>query len=111
MSANPSTHADTQFKGPRAAESVERRKSTRQPLGAVGLLSAEGESQFKNQLEVLVLDVSLGGVGFRAPVAFRVGATYALRIGSGPLHLKARLRIVSSRNRDDGMFDVGAKFI
>ena len=111
MPANPTTQADTQFKAPRASEFVERRKSTRQPLGAVGLLSVDGDSEFKNQLEVLVLDVSLGGVGFRSPVAFRVGAVYALRIGSGPLHLKARLRIVSSRTRDDGMFDVGAKFI
>jgi len=53
----------------------------------------------------------LHGCAFRSPVAFRQGATYTMRIGTGPLHLTSTLRIISSRDRDDGFFDVGAKFV
>jgi hypothetical protein len=109
MSANPAQPIN-QTSAPRAADYLERRSSTRQPLGAVGVLAEESDLQFRNQLQVLVLNVSVGGVGFRSPVAFRPGATYAMRIGTGPLHLKARLQIISSRPREDGTFDVGAKF-
>jgi hypothetical protein len=108
MWAKPSTRAGN---GGESYQVQERRKSNRQPLGAAGLLTAEGNSQFKSQLQVLVVDVSLGGVGFRSPVAFRSGSIFALRIGSGPLHLSGRIRIISSRDREDGTYDVGAKFI
>jgi len=57
------------------------------------------------------MNVSLGGVGFRAPVEFRPGKIYMMRIGTGPLHLKAKGQIVSSREREDGTWDVGGKFI
>jgi hypothetical protein len=36
---------------------------------------------------------------------------YQMRIGSGPLHLTSRLKVVSSREREDGTWDVGAKFV
>ena len=90
---------------------MERRRSTRQMLGAVGVLAEDSDTLFRNQLQVLVMNVSVGGVGFRAPVPFRAGSIYAMRIGTGPLHLKARLQIISSRPRDDGTYDVGAKFV
>ena len=111
MSANPAIAPQEVSPGPSAAEYIERRRSNRQPLGAVGVLAEESDVQFSNQLQVLVMNVSLGGVGFRSPVAFRPGAVYAMRIGTGPLHLKAKLQIVSSRPREDGTFEVGAKFI
>jgi hypothetical protein len=88
----------------------DRRRGNRQPLGASGLLTAVGDAVDK-QLQVFVLNVSLHGVGFRAPVYFRPGAMYQMRIGSGPLHLTSRLKIVSSREREDGTWDVGAKFV
>ena len=56
-------------------------------------------------------NVSLGGVGFRSPIAFKPGAEFTLRIGSGPLHLQSKLRIISSRTREDGTYDVGGKFV
>ena len=93
------------------AEYIERRQHARQPFGAVGVIADDADPQFRNQLQVLVMNVSVGGVGFRAPVAFRPGSLYAMRIGTGPLNLKARLAIVSSRPRTDGTFDIGAKFI
>ena len=109
MSANPAIQPHTI--GPRAAEMVERRKNNRQGLGAVGVLSEESDANFQSQLQVLVMDVSVGGVGFRSPVAFRTGGIYCMRIGTGPLHLKSKMQIISSRPREDGTFDVGAKFV
>ena len=86
----------------------ERRRGNRQMLPVLGLLS---EANGDKQLEVTVLNVSPHGCAFRAPVAFRPGAVYTMRIGSGPLHLTSTIRIVSSRDRADGLFDVGAKFV
>jgi hypothetical protein len=86
----------------------ERRKGNRQPLGVVGMLT-EGNSDL--QLEVSVINVSLHGCAFRAPVAYRPGMVYTMRIGTGPLHLTSTIRIISSRDRADGFFDIGAKFV
>ena len=56
-------------------------------------------------------NVSLHGCAFTAPVGFRPGATYNMRIGTGALHLSSTIRIISSRDRIDGLFDIGAKFV
>jgi hypothetical protein len=86
----------------------ERRKANRQPLGVVGVLT---EANSDLQLTVTVLNVSLQGCAFRAPVAYRPGGVYTMRIGAGPLHLSSTVRIISSRDRADGFFDIGAKFV
>ncbi|MEA2709514.1 MAG: hypothetical protein QOF78_2115 [Phycisphaerales bacterium] len=87
----------------------DRRAGARQPLEALGVLSeTDGDDK---QLEVAVLNVSPHGCAFRSPVAFRPGAIYTMRIGTGPLYLASTLRIVSSRDRCDGFFEVGAKFV
>jgi hypothetical protein len=87
----------------------ERRRENRQPLGVLGILTETSDPEKK--LEVTVLNVSLHGCAFRAPVAYRQGATYTMRIGTGPLHLTSTIRIISSRDRADGFFDIGAKFV
>ena len=87
----------------------ERRTGSRQPLEVLGVLTELHAAD--KQLEVAVVNVSLHGVAFRAPVAFRPGAIYTMRIGTGPLHLASTLRIISSRDRADGLYDVGAKFV
>src|SRR5688572_19807489 len=87
----------------------ERRTGSRQPLEVLGVLTELNAAD--KQLEVAVLNVSLHGCAFRSPVAFRPGATYTMRIGTGPLHLTSTLRIISSRDRADGFYDVGAKFV
>ena len=87
----------------------ERRTGSRQPLEVLGVLTEQNAAD--KQLEVAVLNVSLHGCAFRSPVAFRQGALYTMRIGTGPFHLTSTLRIISSRDRADGFFDVGAKFV
>jgi hypothetical protein len=34
-----------------------------------------------------------------------------MRIGTGPLHLASTVRILACRDRADGTYDVGAKFV
>jgi hypothetical protein len=112
MSAIPATPIQKpRQEGPRAAQYVERRLNNRQSLSAVGVIADQSDVQFRNQLQVLVLNISTGGLGFRAPVPFRRGSLYGMKIGTGPLHLKARLQIVSSRAAPDGGFSVGARFV
>src|SRR6476620_5016153 len=83
----------------------DRRTSARQPMEAIGLIT---EIDGDKQLEVTIVNISAHGCGFRSPVPFRPGAVYTMRIGTGPLYLASTLQIVSSRDRGDGCFDVGA---
>jgi len=78
-----------------------------QPLEAVGVIT---EIDGDKQLEVAVTSVCPTGCTFRSPVAFRLGAIHTLRIGTGPLYLASTVQIVSSRDRSDGLVDVGANF-
>jgi hypothetical protein len=87
----------------------ERRRSTRESQLTVATLQpANGDASI--ELPVLVCNLSLGGVGFRASQRFQAGQTYRITLGAGPLFLNARLTIVSCRARADGTFDVGAAF-
>ena len=88
-----------------ATESIPR--SCPQPFAAIGVLrDIDGDKQ----LEVTVLAISSTCCTFRSPVGFRPGATHTLRIGTGPLYLASTLHIISSRDRTDGSFDIGATF-
>jgi hypothetical protein len=99
------------IEGPRSAEFIERRKNNRQALDVIGTLSEDATAHFRGHLQIMVLNVSPGGVGFGSPVAFRPGSVYAMRIGTGTIHLNAKLQIVSSKPNDDGTYAVGAKFL
>ena len=98
---------------PRSVESARprdrRHGGSRQSLEMLGLLIDARTPD--NQLEVAVLNVSPAGCAFRSPVAFRPGAVYTMRIGTGPLHLTSTIRIISSRGRADGLYEVGARFV
>src|SRR5688500_3522889 len=89
---------------------ADRRRSLRHPLGATGTVTLDSAADPK-QLQVMVLNVSLHGVGFRSPVEFKPGDTFDMRIGAGPLHLTSKFEVVSSRLRDDGTWDVGGRFV
>ena len=90
---------------------IDRRRSIRHPLGATGTVTLDESPTDPRQLQVMVMNVSLHGVGFRSAVAFTEGATFQMRIGAGPLHLSSRFQVVSSRMRGDGTWDVGGKFV
>ncbi len=61
-------------------------------------------------LELEVRNVSLHGAGLRSAAPMAVDEVYHLDMGPGPLKLHARVRVVASRQRRDGMWDVGVEF-
>lgn len=90
---------------------TDRRRSIRHPLGATGTVTFDDSPTDPRQLQVMVLNVSLHGVGFLSPVEFREGAVFQMRIGAGPLHLASKFQVVSSRKRQDGTWEVGGRFV
>jgi hypothetical protein len=107
--AAPTTSVNGQ--PPRDRGVIDRRRSIRHPLGATGTVTLDDSPTDPRQLQVMVMNVSLHGVGFRSPVEFREGETFQMRIGAGPLHLASKFQVVSSRMRGDGTWDVGGKFV
>ena len=79
------------------------------PFDAVGVLCDVDDAD--KQLHVTLVTLANDGCTFRSPVPFRPGTTYNLRIGTGPLYLASTLRIIASRDRSDGDFDVAANFV
>ena len=72
------------------------------------LQPASGDTQIDCQ--VLVCNLSLGGVGFCCKHKVRVGELYRITLGAGTFFLNARIRIMKVRSRADGQFDVGAAY-
>jgi hypothetical protein len=90
----------------------DRRRGTREPVSAKGLVSLDGGrsgDECEGQL-VEVADLSLYGVGFRSPVAFVEGAMHQILVMAGPLRMSSRIKIASARQGADGWFEVGAAF-
>ena len=102
--------ADRRTSADERRSGAERRRSLRQAHPTVATVTRLGIEP-AHALQVMVINVSLHGVGFRSPVSFEEGAVYRIRIGTGPLHLESRVRIVSSRQRVDGLHDVGGEFV
>jgi hypothetical protein len=93
-----------------AAAHDDRRRSVREPTGTLGVLLPLDAETSAPGLHVLVMNVSVHGVGFRSPVSHACSSLYNMKIGTGPLNLLSRIRIVSSRPRHDGLHDVGSEF-
>jgi hypothetical protein len=85
--------------------SADRRRELRRPSGAPATACRLVGGIELERHDVLVSDVSSRGVGLRSPVPLEKGCVYKLQ----PLGEQATLiRIVRSRKRADGNFDVGA---
>ena len=84
---------------------ADRRREVRQPSGSPAVACRLIGGKELDRHEVLVSDVSQRGAGLRSPVPLEKGAEYKLTIlGKEPWIV----RIVRSRPRLDGTFDVGA---
>ncbi|HEY8746544.1 MAG TPA: hypothetical protein VIM11_01120 [Tepidisphaeraceae bacterium] len=84
---------------------ADRRRESRRPAGAPAVASRLIGGKEIGRHEVLVSDVSSRGVGLRSAVPLDKGAEYKLQILGENAWL---IRIVRSRPRLDGTFDVGA---
>lgn len=84
---------------------ADRRRESRRPSGAPATASRVIHGKEFDHHDVLISDVSARGVGLRSPVPLEKGSIYKLQ----PLGEEATLvRVVRSRKRLDGSFDVGA---
>jgi hypothetical protein len=107
MSSEPSD----QFTGDFGAISIERRRSHREAVVAIGRLTPLDASDGDRALQVLVVDVSLHGCDFKSAISPRDGAFYRLDVNVGPLSLASRMRVIRIERRSDDTFEVGGEFI
>lgn len=87
-----------------------RRTSLRGSFLTQAVLTEPGEdSESQNQLKIA--DLVLTGLRFLSPVALRPGTVRQLRTnGADEAKLSSAIRVVSTRVRADGQFDVTAEF-
>jgi hypothetical protein len=85
--------------------SADRRRDSRQPSGEPATAARLIGGKELDKYDVLVSDISRRGVGLRSTVPLEKGCEYRLTIlGETP----TIIRVVRSRKRGDGAFDVGA---
>jgi hypothetical protein len=84
---------------------ADRRRDSRRPAGAPAAVARLIAGREVDRHEVLVSDVSARGVGLRSAMPLDKGSEYRLHVLGEPASL---IRIVRSRPRRDGTFDVGA---
>ncbi|MBC7785760.1 MAG: PilZ domain-containing protein [Burkholderiales bacterium] len=89
---------------------ADRRRSERQEKPTTAWLSAAATARQGNGNQVKVRDLSLHGVGLISDRPMQRHDTHWLVIADQSLRLSTRLRIVSSRQREDGEWDVGGEF-
>ncbi len=96
---------------PHPPRGADRRRSYRRPLGSAGTMTRIENGQFYGTLEVTVTDISAHGVGMRCVVGLELGTLHQLAIGAGGDAAPVTIEIVCSRDRGDGTFSIGAKYI
>ena len=85
-----------------------RRRSERKPYIIEGWLSRPNDPG--DEIEVVALNVSHHGIGFKMPQPLNLGEFFTMEIGLGEQRMISEVRVVSCRACDGGMFDVGAEF-
>jgi hypothetical protein len=90
---------------------ADRRRSARQERVVPAWLSERaGGAGKSSQQQVTVTNLSLHGVGFRSDKKIEPGGAHWIVIATDTLHLSTRLRVVSCRQREDNIFDIGCEF-
>ncbi len=90
---------------------IERRRSHRETVVAIGRLIPIDHSDEGRCIQVLITDLSLHGLDFRSAIAPRDGAFYRVEMSVGPLSLTSRLRVIRASMRSDGTYEIGAEFV
>jgi hypothetical protein len=90
---------------------ADRRRSARQERVVPAWLSERaGGAGKSSQEQVTVTNLSLYGVGFRSDKKIEPGGAHWIVIATDTLHLSTRLRVVSCRERENNVFEIGAEF-
>jgi ribosomal protein L3 len=94
-----------------SASTADRRRSARQERVVPAWLSERAGGAGKSgQQQVTVTNLSLHGVGFRSEKKIELGGAHWIVIATDTLHLSTRLRVVSCRERENNVFDIGGEF-
>lgn len=88
----------------------ERRRSERRPQHAEGWLSSPGGRSFTTGRRIVVIDLSLHGVGFASDHPCETGERHWVLIHRGPMRFSSRIRIASCRPAEDGQYTIGGEF-
>jgi hypothetical protein len=89
---------------------AERRRSRRLQVLLPATLQPVDDKNPALAMEMEVRNISLHGAALRCAAPLPEGEAFHLDIGPGPLKLHARIRIVASRQRRNGMWDIGVEF-
>jgi PilZ domain len=101
----------TQETSAQTPATTDRRRSARQERMVPAWLSERAGGTGKSaQQQVTVTNLSLHGVGFRSDKKIEPGGAHWIVIATDTLHLSTRLRVVSCRQREDTLFDIGGEF-
>lgn len=100
----------TQAQESQAETTADRRRSARQERVVPAWLSERAGGAGKGQQQVTVTNLSLHGVGFRSDKKIELGGAHWIVIATDTLHLSTRLRVISCRERENNVFDIGAEF-
>jgi c-di-GMP-binding flagellar brake protein YcgR len=90
---------------------TERRRSLRTPAGSLGCIRQAGKVAEVNPLHVLIMDVSEGGLGLRSPLSLVRNAIYRIAIEDSADSEVMSVKVVSSRRRRDGSYDIGTRYV
>jgi hypothetical protein len=88
---------------------AERRRSERVGQMIPGWMSAPSGRHTSGR-EILILDLSLHGVGFITERPCDRGDRRWILVQTGPLRLSTRMQVVACRQREDGRYEVGGEF-
>ena len=86
---------------------ADRRAGDRRTAGVSATVARVINGIEVNAFNVRICDVSFRGVGIRSALPLDAATVYRLRIATG---FQMLIRIVRSRARRDGMYDVGALY-
>ncbi len=101
---SPETIAECEYIG-----SADRRESARQAASFDAKLSKDSDPMDKGK-QVMVIDMSLSGVGFHSVYELEKGTVYWMSIQSACLRANGRVKILNCRPRAEGGYDYGAIF-
>jgi hypothetical protein len=99
---------DEKSTNPSEPAAPDRRREPRQTCVAKAVLFPDGPGPTRR---AFISNISMFGVGFRAPVPCSIGQRYRMKVEAGPMKFNAKLEIRSCRGHGDTGFVIGGQFI
>lgn len=88
--------------------SADRRRELRKPSAMTAIASRIVGGEEGERFEVEITDTTRNGLGIRAPIPLEDGGRYRVQLWGTDA---CCVRVIRSRQRYDGQYDIGARFI